>query len=246
MRNLSISVCIVAFVVAFPAFATEEAPIGDKDQVLLDGYRLGSFTQMHQIYPSRIVHRAGQVRELKRKPKDFSALRYRYDGTEYSLSQYFERSNVTGFIVLKDGKIVFETYLQGTSELDVFASWSMAKSFTSTLLGLALEDGYIKSVDDPAINYVPDLIESAYKENSLKDLLQMSSGVEFIENYVDTHSLEAAAWFGGVINQQLPYNQTILWFDKRIAAPGSRYYYASIEPQVVGWTRQHSHPEGNT
>ena len=88
---------------------------------------------------------------------------------------------------------------------------------------------------DSATKYVPALADSGYGANTVRDLLQMSSGVEFIEDYVSTDSLEAAAWFGAVVNHERSYNSTILWFDKRIAPPGSRFYYASIEPQVVGW-----------
>ena len=212
-----------------------DAPLGDKSQVLLDGYRVGSFTQMHQVYPSRIIARAGPVRQFQRAAADLSELRYRVAEQNLTLEDHFARQSVMGFLIIHQGKIVYETYLQGKTELDVFASWSMAKSVVSTLVGLAIEDGHIASVQDSTLRYVPQLEDSGYKDNSLEDLLQMTSGVEFIEDYEDTDSLEAAAWFAGVVNGQLPYNKTILWFDKRVAPPGSRYYYASIEPQVIGW-----------
>lgn len=213
----------------------DDAPIGSREQVLLDGYRLGSFTEMHQIYPSRIISRGGQVREFSRDHHDLEPVTYATSGKTYSLEDYFDRVDVTGFLVIENGTILYETYRQGKSENDVFASWSMAKSVVSTLVGLALDDEHISGLEDPLTDYVPEIEKSAYKDNSLKDLLQMSSGVEFVENYVDTHSLEAAAWFAGIINQQLPYNKTVLWFDKRIAPPGTTFYYASMEPQVISW-----------
>lgn len=227
-------IAIMSLFLSAAAYA-DVAPIGSKEQVLLDGYRLGSFTQMHQVYPSRIISRGGQVREFPREHRDLSPVSYVTSDKTYSLEDYFGRSDVTGFLVIKDGTILYETYRQGKSENDVFASWSMTKSVVSTLVGLALSDGHINSLEDPLTAYVPDIEKSAYKDNSLKDLMQMSSGVEFVENYVDTYSLEAAAWFAGIINQQLPYNKTILWFDKRIAPPGTTFYYASMEPQVISW-----------
>ena len=210
-------------------------PIGKRAEVLSDGFRRGSFTQLHQVYPSRIVHRGGQVAPLPYAERQLPTLRYRHGGYEFGLEEYFDRAEVMGFLVLKDGEVVHESYLQGTTPQDRFTSWSMAKSVVSTLLGLAIEDGFVDSTADPAVKYVPELAESGYRDNSIRDLLQMTSGVEFIENYVSTDTLEAAAWFGSVINHERSYNSTILWFDKRIAEPGTRFYYASIEPQVVGW-----------
>ena len=214
---------------------SDDHPIGGKAEVLLDGFRRGSFTNMHQIYPSRIVHRGGSVQPLGYAPQQLESLTYRHDGGEHALQDYFERASVMGFLVLKNGAVVHESYHQGTTPQDRFVSWSMAKSVVSTLLGLAVADGHIDSPLDPAVKYVPQLAESGYGVNSIRDLLQMTSGVQFIEDYVSLDTLEAAAWFGAVINHERPYNSTVLWFDKRIAAPGTKFYYASLEPQVVGW-----------
>jgi len=235
MKQALIILFGILFVCVARSGVAEQYPIGDEAQVLLDGYRIGSFTQMHQVYPSRIVARAGQVREFNRRPLDLDKVSYQFEGERYSLDDHFKRSTTTGFLVIQHGDIVYETYKLGKTELDVFTSWSMAKSVVSTLFGLAQQDGAIQSSNDLTTKYVPELKDSAYKDNKLVDLLQMSSGVEFIEDYVDTNSLEATAWFAGVVNRQLPYNKTILWFDKRIAEPGTTYYYASLEPQVIGW-----------
>jgi CubicO group peptidase (beta-lactamase class C family) len=215
--------------------AAADHPIGGKSEVLLDGFRRGSFTKMHQIYPSRIVHRGGSIQPLNYAAEPLDSFSYHHGGSEHYSEDYFARASVMGFLVLKNGEIVHESYHQGTTPQDRFVSWSMAKSVVSTLLGLAIADGHIDSERDLAVKYVPQLAESGYGVNSIRDLLQMTSGVEFIEDYVSTDSLEAAAWFGAVVNHERPYNSTVLWFDKRIAAPGSRFYYASIEPQVVGW-----------
>jgi len=235
MKQALIILFGILFVCVARSGVAEQYPIGDEAQVLLDGYRIGSFTQMHQVYPSRIVARAGQVREFNRRPLDLDKVSYQFEGERYSLDDHFKRSTTTGFLVIQHGDIVYETYKLGKNELDIFTSWSMAKSVVSTLFGLAQQDGAIQSSNDLTTKYVPELKDSAYKDNKLVDLLQMSSGVEFIEDYVDTNSLEATAWFAGVVNRQLPYNKTILWFDKRIAEAGTTYYYASLEPQVIGW-----------
>jgi CubicO group peptidase (beta-lactamase class C family) len=215
--------------------SADDHAIGSRAEVLSDGFRRGSFTQLHQVYPSRIVHRGGQVQPLPYAKQQRESINYRHQGYDLELDQYFDRAEVMGFLVLKDGEVVHESYHQGTTAQDRFTSWSMAKSVVSTLLGLAVADGFIDSPLDPATKYVPELNQSGYGVNSIRDLLQMTSGVEFIENYVSTDSLEAAAWLGAVVNHERPYNSTILWFDKRIAEPGVRFYYASIEPQVVGW-----------
>ncbi|MEZ5566672.1 MAG: serine hydrolase [Gammaproteobacteria bacterium] len=216
--------------------AADAPPIGNRMQVLQPEYQLGSYTHMQQVYPSRIISRGGPVRELPASRQPLTDVSYEYDGKRYKLEDYLKRVDVTGLLVLKDGKVAYETYRQGTGHYTRFVSWSMAKSFVSTLFGLALEDGLIKSVNDPVTQYVPELKDSAYKDNSLRDLLQMSSGVKFDEDYTgESRSLSVKAWIEGVAEQKIPYNQTILWFKERINPPGTHFYYASIEPQVVGW-----------
>src|SRR5215470_3602309 len=110
---------------------------------------------------------------------------------------------------------------------------AMAKTVTSMLMGIAIAEGHIRSVDEPAAAYVPALEGTEYGKTSLRHLLQMSSGVRFIEDYsgnddVMTLSRDTFVQAGeGGVKAVNGYNQ-------RIAPPGTRFYYASSETQVLG------------
>jgi hypothetical protein len=211
------------------------APLGGPLQVLQEPYRLGSFTSMAQIMPARPVPRGGPVFELPRDPRDLSGVRYSHAGSHATLADYLARRNVMGLVVLKDGRIVHETYRLGTRASTPFTSWSVAKSVTSTLVGVALAQGHLKRLDDPLTRYAPELAASAYGANTLEDLLQMTSGVRFIEDYGGGDTPEARAWIDGIVDRRVRYSDTFLWFKERLHPPGTRFYYASLEPAILGW-----------
>src|SRR5690606_20045703 len=96
--------------------------------------------------------------------------------------------NVTGLIVLKDGAVVYETYQRGNTADTRWMSMSVAKSITSTLVGAAIRDGHIGSLNDMVVAYVPSLKGSAYDGVSIHDILLMASGVQWNETYTDPDS----------------------------------------------------------
>lgn len=98
---------------------------------------------------------------------------------------WLTRRSVTGVIVLKDGLLAHESYHQGTGPDDLRISWSIAKSYLSSLFGILLEQGHVESLDDPVTKYVPDLAGSAYEGATIRNVLQMSTGVVFDEDYLD-------------------------------------------------------------
>ncbi|MEM8984265.1 MAG: serine hydrolase, partial [Pseudomonadota bacterium] len=145
--------CVPVFVLLLTVVAQADittAPIGNRMEVLQQPFLLGSWTQLEQIYPTRMVARGGAVNELPESPRDLSDLTYRHAGKRYTIAKYLERNDVTSLLVVKDGQIVFERYRMGTGPQTRFTSWSIAKSVTSTLLGIALDRGLVDSVDDLA------------------------------------------------------------------------------------------------
>jgi CubicO group peptidase (beta-lactamase class C family) len=88
-------------------------------------------------------------------------------------------------IVIKDNKIAFEEYWLGNDDKSVVISWSVAKSMISALIGIAVDEGLIRSVHDPVTDYVPFLKGTGYDKVPIKHVLQMSSGIGFNENYGD-------------------------------------------------------------
>lgn len=96
--------------------------------------------------------------------------------------------DVTALVVLKDGEIVHESYYKGTAPEDLRISWSVAKSYLSALVGVLLEDGTIGSIDDPVVQYAPTLMGGAYDGATIRNVLNMASGVTFDEDYLDQSS----------------------------------------------------------
>jgi len=104
---------------------------------------------------------------------------YAYQGRSQSLADWKAERRVTALLVLKNGEIAHEEYLQGTETTDLRISWSMAKSLLSACFGIAVSKGLLKSLDDQVVEYVPSLIGSAYDGATVRNVLHMASGVEF-------------------------------------------------------------------
>jgi CubicO group peptidase (beta-lactamase class C family) len=188
-------------------------------------YRVGAYTHFDQIYPTHLIKRAANPWMFKRSKADI----------RYSVGEYLSRNPVTGLLIAKDDQILFEHYQYGRTDRDRFASQSMAKSITAMLVGIALGQGAIKSVDDLAETYVPGFNGSEYGRTPIRDLLHMSSGVEFGETKDGQRDLNRL-WIDMVLGSG-PTKGTInsiVQFNRRIAPPGTRYSYASIEADVVG------------
>ncbi len=101
------------------------------------------------------------------------------------IDAYMAEQNTAGLVILQDGKVRFERYGLGFDAAGRWTSFSVAKSFTSTLVGAAIQDGYIGSLEDKVSQYIPDLRGSAYDEVTIRQLLTMSSGVKWNEDYED-------------------------------------------------------------
>jgi CubicO group peptidase (beta-lactamase class C family) len=204
-----------------------------------DKYKIGAYSHYDEIHPTRRIARAAMPWSFRRGTLDF---RYSYKGSGASLTDYLSRNPVTGLLVAKDDEILFEHYQYGRTDRDRFNSGSMAKSITAMLVGLAISEGAIKSVDDTAETYVPGFKGSEYGKTSIRDLLHMSSGVEFLEedeNYRDLDRLWIDMVIGGWAYKKGTVG-SIVQFNKRIVAAGTRFFYASIEPDVLGLVVRHA------
>ncbi|MEM6306077.1 MAG: serine hydrolase [Pseudomonadota bacterium] len=149
-----------------------------------------------------------------------------------SVAPWIEERTVTSLLVLKDGAIVYEGYFQGTTAEDRRISWSVAKSYLSALVGVLLEEGAIESLDVPVTQYAPELTGSAYDGTTLRQVLQMTSGVTFDEDYLDFNSdinrMGRVLALGGSIDDFAAGLQ------ERFTQPGTIWQYVSIDTHVVG------------
>ena len=145
---------------------------------------------------------------------------------------WIEEHRLTSLLVLKDGEIAYEGYFQGTGADDRRISWSLAKSYLSALFGILLEEGAIRSLDAPVTEYVPLLAGGAYEGVSIRDVLMMSSGVVFDEEYAnfssDIQRMARVVALGGTLDAFTAE------FTERFAAPGEVWKYVSIDTHVIG------------
>ena len=152
-----------------------------------EGKIVSNFSNMSDIIPAVTIEKSGQAHQFGQTPQALPAT-FNYKGEQKSLQEFLARSSTTALLVLKGNDITFEDYYQGTGEQDQRISWSMAKSFLSALFGIAIEEGHIKSINELVTDYVPELKGSGYDGVTIKNVLQMSSGVAFNEDYQDFHS----------------------------------------------------------
>lgn len=142
------------------------------------------FRNIEDLFPVVEVAAADRTAPLPYGDLDsLDDLRYEYDGESLDLQTFLVGNRSNALLVIKDGAIVTEIYRNGATAEDRFMSFSTGKSITSTLVGIARDEGLIASLDDPLTNYIPKLRGSAYDGVTIRQALQMSTGTDFSEDY---------------------------------------------------------------
>jgi CubicO group peptidase (beta-lactamase class C family) len=149
------------------------------------------------------------------------------------IDRFITEQRVRGVLVLHDGTIRLERYVAPHSPATRWNSFSIAKSITSTLVGAAMKDGYIRSLDDPTTRYIKQLRGSAYDDVTVRQLLTMTSGVKWNEDYTDVNSDVARMY------AQPPdpgFDMTVSYVRKlpRESPPGTKWVYKTAETNLVG------------
>ncbi len=152
-------------------------------------------------------------------------------GQERNLRDLLETLDTTSFIVIQDGTILNEHYYKDTAQNDHRISWSMAKSFMSGLYGQAVESGQIKSLDDTVESYVPNLKGSAYEGATIRNVLNMASGITFNEDYLDPKS--DINDMGRVLGLGGSMDDYAAELTARDVPAGERWKYVSIDTHVA-------------
>lgn len=134
------------------------------------------------------VFRHGASTPLERAEKQLTDARYTLNGHTWNLQDYLKRENVSGMLVLKDGKVAWKYLAEGNTDTTLWTSRSVGKSVVSTLVGIAIQQGKIHSLDDLITVYEPELKGTAWDGVTLKQLIQHTSGVEWNEDYTDPQS----------------------------------------------------------
>jgi CubicO group peptidase (beta-lactamase class C family) len=203
------------------------------DGALTSDIQVDTFRNIERMFPVRTVSRGAAVLALPASDKPLTRVQFRSAGKSYDLIDYMALNRVTGLLVLKTGKIVFEDYEMGNTQQTRWISMSMVKTITSTLAGAAIQEGYIRSIDDKVTEYVPKLAGSAYDGVSIRQLLQMASGVQWDETYTNPAS-DRRRMLDAQLSQRPGAILDLMAQLPRAAAPGAVWNYSTGDTYVAG------------
>ena len=249
-RRMAIGVCLaVSFHMQTPlspAQAADVAPgkidIGkmnapgllvDKYSYMAQPYNFYYFHHMDELgFRTDWVRKPSTVYALKEPAAPFS-LKYEFNGKNHSLDDYLERNAVTSVLILHDDQIVYEKYLHGANQNSRFVSQSVGKSIASILVGAAVSDGTIQSINDPVDKYLPYLASSGYAGVSIKSILEMATGVSYSEDYRDPKS--GASLIGAALITGKPtFKEFVASMKSTSTKAGTKFNYQSVNTQVLG------------
>jgi CubicO group peptidase (beta-lactamase class C family) len=183
------------------------------------------------MFDTRTVPAGGKPSTLPaaHKPLNFT---YSYEGQTLPATGFAERTFTDAMLIIKDGKVVHEQYLNRTTPQTRFMSYSMGKSFNSIMAGAAIAEGKISSVNDPVVKYMPELKGTAYDGLTLRHLLWMRTGVDWNDNFFTPGPAQNAHVAAFVDNKQR-YVVAAAGM-KRTKPPGEQFNYNSVEAALVG------------
>ena len=210
--------------------AEDAAHFGSIEEMLFwtPEQQVAGYRNMDKLAPVRWVRAGDTPLELPEHRLDLGALAVPHDSGNMTLADFLSNQSVAGLLVIKDGAIVYEHYGLGNDRATRWISYSVTKSVTSLLVGAAIRDGYIASVDEKVTDYLPRLKGSAYDSARIRDVLQMASGVAWDETYDNPESdLNQVDW------------STLSLYDylddmPRTAPPGETFNYNTAESNLVG------------
>jgi hypothetical protein len=224
---------------AAPAAAAAESTVSPAIQgvrrVMLDkDVSTLTFRNMDQLFTTRTVPHAGQAWNLPRadRPLDFT---YSFKGVSHTPEQFLDRTYTNALLIIKDGRIVSEIYRNNMTAGTRHIGWSMTKSITSILVGCALAEGRIKSLDDQVASYLPELRGGGYDGVTVRQVLQMRSGVDYEERYDFANPGIAARNHDAALVRNVARFADAARTVRRAHKPGEVFQYKTLDTAVLGW-----------
>lgn len=191
--------------------------------------QVAGYRNMDKVFPTRIIKAGGKPSAMPEHRVDLDDVQISYEDGRLTTDDYFGRRNVAGLLVIKNGHIVYERYGLGNSRDTKWVSFSVAKSVTSLLVGAAIRDGHIKSVDGMVTDYLPRMKGSSYDQASIRNILQMASGVAWNEDYADPDSdISRMVGIGTLAQEEYLRGRPV------DAPPGEVFNYNTAETGMVG------------
>lgn len=201
---------------------------------LFPSEQLSTFSATEKLFPTRTVSAGnGAVSPFEYAGEQIEDITIKTATGPYDLYDYISRNRLVGLMIMQGGKVAFERYEVGLTPETRWMSMSMAKSVSTTLVGCAIKDGYISSVDAQLTEYLPELSGGGYDGVSIRHLMQMTSGVEWSDAHTDPNSnrrhmlaLQVEQQSGAILNYLSGLSRTV--------EPGTRWNYSTGETHVVG------------
>ncbi len=190
-----------------------------------------NFAQAGEAFHKRELKVSAPLHEWENNPRPLPE-KINLLGQTITPQSYMEDTDSVALLVIKDGKILFEDYYKGAEPEDHRISWSVAKSFLSSLIGAAIDRGEIKSVDDTMETYAPALKGTVYEGVAIKDVLRMSSGVRFSEDYFDSNS--DVVKMTNILAIKGSLDEFTTRYKERDFQPGEFIRYVSIDTHAIG------------
>lgn len=219
------------------AYPHASEPIGSVreiyDGTLSPEMAVNTFRNIDRLFPSRVIPASTNPLPLPISDEPLSPISINDEGDLYTLDEFLELNRIAGLLVIHNGEIKYEQYRYGNTRETRWMSMSVAKSVTSTLFGIALEEGLIESLDDSVVAYIPELAGSAYDGASVRDVLMMASGVQWVETYTDPTS-DRRALLEAQIAQDPGGAIEVMAALPRATEPGTRNLYNTGETQIAG------------
>lgn len=200
-------------------------PFHDDSQL----HMVGTSSHFDELFPSHKVPHAAKPWVFRRAAAE-PEIHYEVGGQKYTLADFLDRVPATGLLIIHDDTILAEYYQYARTDHDRFISNSMAKTFVSMLMGIAVAEGRIKSIDDTAGTYVPALKGSAYGDTSLRALLAMSSGV----------SIDEKTFWRGIFRPTGDTGAALAKAGERAVGAGTQFKYSGGDSEVLTTVLRHS------
>jgi len=185
----------------------------------------------HEIFPYEEINTGNNKFHFKDGDKSLfeKQIVENKDSIDYTLDEYLKTGQTTAFLVIKNDSVLFEKYYKGYERSDISTFFSVSKSVTSLLVGIAVDEGAIKSVKDPVTDYIPELKDgdSMFKKLTIEHLLNMRSGIDFDESYSNPFSGMATLYYG--TNQLAKIKRKGFK-----CAPGTKHEYQSVSTAILG------------
>lgn len=208
--------------------------VNARAEFMAPGLNYLTFQNIDSMFATRSVAAGASTWSLPSQPGDIGDS-FQFGDQAMTLDQFMEATSTNGLLVIQDGAIIHETYRNGNDDHTRHISFSMAKSLLATMIGIAIDEGKIGGVEDKVVDYLPDWAGTAYAEITLLDLLEMRSGIDWLEVYefgsetqlTEVHDNSLVAY---------QYRWCDYARDRAVAAnePGAVFNYSTLDTSVLG------------